>query len=144
MTERSTMRLPTFEIPKNLKLLPSADANDDIKKEEGKDDHEGGHDTRRRFNSTRLLFPHLPSVFYAVYLVYEELKLSANTQQDYAHVRSAAHALHALATDIGYSAYLEEFRRDAPELEDRYICASCSLTWFESVHWQTQLAVCYS
>ena len=72
-------------------------------------------EARRPLGACQPLFPYLPSVFYSLYLVYEEMKLTATTDNDYACLRVASHVLHALATDIGYVAYLDEFERDSPE-----------------------------
>ena len=106
--ERSLLLLPSIE--KTLARSPSEKSENPLP-----EDSTQPEESRRPLSACQPLFPYLPSVFYSLYLVYEEMKLTAATDNDYACLCVASHALHALATDIGYVAYLGEFERDLPE-----------------------------
>nr|XP_016852666.1 PREDICTED: anaphase-promoting complex subunit 1 isoform X1 [Anolis carolinensis] len=64
-------------------------------------------------DSTTLLFPHIPAIFYVLHLIYEELKLNCLMGEG---IRSLAVLLVQLARDLNLEAYLDYYYRDYPIL----------------------------
>nr|XP_060610458.1 anaphase-promoting complex subunit 1 isoform X2 [Anolis sagrei ordinatus] len=64
-------------------------------------------------DSSTLLFPHIPAIFYVLHLIYEELKLNCLMGEG---IRSLAVLLVQLARDLNLEAYLDYYYRDYPVL----------------------------